>query len=99
MRACSNCDKKFNSIEKLLLKNITVIKRDGRRENFDENKIHKSLVVATSKRPIPSNAIDAVIQDIIETINNSEKNEVTSRLISKMVILSLIHISEPTRPY
>ena len=37
MRACSNCDKKFNSVEKLLLKNITVIKRDGRRENFDEN--------------------------------------------------------------
>ena len=89
MRVCSNCDKKFNSVEKLLLKNITVIKSDRRRENFDENKIHKSLVVATSKRPIPTNAIDAVVQDIIETINNSEKNEVTSRLISKMVISHL----------
>ena len=46
-------------------------------------------VLATSKRPIPSNAINAVVQDIIETINNSEKNEVTSRLISKMVISHL----------
>ena len=37
MRVCSNCDKKFNSVEKILLKNITVIKRDRRREKFDEN--------------------------------------------------------------
>ena len=89
MRACSHCDKKFNSVEKILIKNIKIIKKDGRRENFSENKIKNSLIIATSKRPIPTNAIDAIIQDIIQTINNSEKNEITSKLISKMVISHL----------
>jgi len=89
MRSCISCNKKFNSIEKLLLKNIIVIKRDGRRESFEENKIHKSLSIATSKRPIPINAIDAIIGDIIETINYAEKSEVSSKIISKMVISHL----------
>ncbi|MDG1989673.1 MAG: ATP cone domain-containing protein [Dehalococcoidia bacterium] len=89
MHKCISCNKKFNSVEKLLLRNTMVIKRDNRREKFEEKKLLNSLSIATSKRPIPTNSLNAILEDITQTINDSDINEVSTKIISKMVISHL----------
>ena len=89
IRLCVNCSRKYNTVEKILLKDITVVKRDNRREAFNEKKIKQSLKIATSKRPIPIMSIEAIIDDIIKSINNSDNTEISTKIISQMVISHL----------
>ena len=81
IRLCVNCSRKYNTIEKILLKDITIVKRDNRREAFDEKKIKQSL--------IPIMSIEAIIDDIIKSINNSDNTEISTKIISQMVISHL----------
>jgi transcriptional repressor NrdR len=88
-RACSRCHQEFATLEQVLRTTVTVVKRDGRREDFQREKLLHGLRVAARKRPLPAGTLDAVVEDIEGRLAASGRNEVLSRVIGEMAITHL----------
>ncbi len=85
-RECEKCKKRFNTIEALEEINLRVIKKDGRREGFDREKIKRGIIRACEKRPISSEKIDnmvAKIEDKIRKMGKEVKTTVIGEIVSK----------------
>ena len=91
-RECICCGVRFTTYEIIQSKVISVIKRDGRREDFDLDKLRKSLWNACKKRPIPIGSIDKLVSLAQSLILESGKAEIPSRLIGELVMTKLKEI-------
>ena len=88
-RRCGSCGERFATYEQLQDAVVMVLKRDGRRERFQCEKLLHSLRVAASKRPLPAGAIEAIADDIEQRLSASGQPEVGSRVIGEMAITHL----------
>lgn len=88
-RECLECGERFTTYERLEEQPITVVKRDGTSEPFDHGKLKRGLMVAATKRPITSDQIDALIDDIVGSLQNSFSYEITSSTLGDMVLRRL----------
>jgi transcriptional repressor NrdR len=88
-RRCPRCGKRFTTFEQLEIQMPIVVKRDGRREPFQRNKLYASLAVALRKRPVPQEKIEAIVERIESRIAEAGKAEVTSRELGEMVMREL----------
>ena len=85
-RECVKCEKRFNTIESLEQINLKVIKKDGRREDFNREKIKRGIIKACEKRPVGGEKIDrmlANIEDKIRKMGKEVKTSVIGELVSK----------------
>ncbi len=85
-RECGACKERFTTYESAELTLPRVIKRDNRREAFDESKLRCGLQRALEKRPVESERIDACVQKIKETLMRRGDREVPARIIGEMVM-------------
>jgi len=69
-RGCEKCGKRFTTYEKVEESIIMIIKKDGRREAFDRNKIMNGIIKACEKRPVPVAEIERVVSEIERGLNN-----------------------------
>lgn len=83
-RECLKCEKRFSTQEKSERAELRVIKKDGRREPFDYNKIKKGVMSACEKRPVSAEKIDMMLNNIEEKLRRKGK-EVRSVLIGDLV--------------
>lgn len=88
-RRCASCDKRFNTLEKIDLQMPAIVKSNGTRQDYDEDKIRNSFVKALHKRPVSLILVDEAIDHIRQTILNLGEREIDSRLIGDMVINEL----------
>jgi len=88
-RECLKCKKRFTTHEQPEFKDIRVIKKDGRRENFDIEKIKKGLVRACEKRPISMDKIEKIVNNIHVKLREGNKKEITSKKIGEMIMRAL----------
>ncbi len=88
-RECPNCKNRFTTYERVEEKPIMVIKKDGRREPFDRNKLLAGLQRAVVKRNIDNEKLEAIIDEIITNIRKQGISEITSKEIGKMVLEKL----------
>ncbi|MBE7474873.1 MAG: transcriptional regulator NrdR [Anaerolineae bacterium] len=93
-RKCEQCGQRFTTYERIAAMNMLVIKRDGRREEFDKEKLVKSMHVACSKRPVSSYAIDKAAQEIEAQLYALGKSEIDSLRIGEMVMDQLQDIDD-----
>jgi transcriptional repressor NrdR len=93
-RECDQCSQRFTTYERIASMNLLVVKRDGRREEFDKEKLVKSMRISCSKRPVSSAAIEAAAQDIESKLYALAKSEVDSLTIGEMVMDHLQDIDE-----
>jgi transcriptional repressor NrdR len=93
-RECPNCLKRFTTYERVEERPLIVVKKDGRREQFDRNKILKGLTRACEKRPVAMDTLDRVVGEIETELRNEFKSEVPSREIGEKVIARLKEIDE-----
>lgn len=93
-RECVRCAKRFTTYEKIENVPILVIKKDGRREAFDSNKILNGLVKACEKRPVAMDELESVVAEIEKHIYNSLKKEITSQEIGELVMERLKSLDE-----
>mgnify|MGYP000938788357 FL=1 len=93
-RECVSCAKRFTTYEKIETLPLFVIKKDGRRESFDRNKIMAGLLRACEKRPIAIKELDKLVQDIEKSIYGSMEQEITSQKIGQMVMERLKDLDE-----
>jgi transcriptional repressor NrdR len=85
-RECLECQERFTTYEKVELTLPRVIKRDGRRSTFDEEKLRAGLLKALEKRPINAEQVEAAVHHIIHKLQASGEHEVSSQLIGELVM-------------
>lgn len=83
-RECLKCEKRFNTIERVEETRLRVIKKDGRREEFDREKVRRGIVRACEKRPISTERIERMLATIEEKLRKMGK-EVKTQLIGELV--------------
>ena len=92
-RECPKCGARFTTYERIEL-NLTVVKKDGRREKFDRDKIIKGMLKAAEKRPVERAKIEKAANKIEEKLRNSGKREVSSGYIGNLVMDELKKLDE-----
>ena len=85
-RECQSCDQRFTTYERVAKVNLLVVKRDGRRETFDRDKLFDGIVRACAKRPIATETLDAAVTQIESSLYSLGKSEVPSRVVGQMVM-------------
>ncbi|MGK0362275.1 MAG: transcriptional repressor NrdR [Bradymonadia bacterium] len=93
-RLCGACERRFTTYERIEMRLPTVVKRDGRREAFDINKIRTGVSVACSKRPITGPQIEAVLGNIERHFMDRNEREVSAERVGKVVLRHLRGLDE-----
>jgi transcriptional repressor NrdR len=93
-RECISCGKRFTTYEKIEEIPIMVVKRDGRREPFDSEKIRIGIRKACEKRPIAADVQDKLAEDVSREVFNTLASEVTSRDIGEILMRKLKDVDE-----
>ena len=93
-RECISCGKRFTTYEKIEEIPIMVVKRDGRREPFDSEKIRIGIRKACEKRPIAADVQDKLAEDVSREVFNTLASEVTTRDIGEILMRKLKDVDE-----
>ncbi|MBM3139652.1 MAG: transcriptional repressor NrdR [Chloroflexi bacterium] len=88
-RHCTECEERFTTYEQVQRAVVMVVKKDGRREEFQREKLLNGLRVAARKRALPTGAIEAIVEDIEQHLMAAGRSEVPSRVIGEMAISRL----------
>lgn len=93
-RVCNSCQRRFSTAEKIEKLSVRLVKSDQTREPLDREKIRRGIERACSKRPIPSDTIERVVQDIETDIYAHFDSEVTSSQVGEIVLRHLAKLDE-----
>lgn len=85
-RQCLNCGKRFTTYERIAQTGLMVIKHDSRREAFDRQKLMGGVVKACAKRPIPMEAIEALVDEVELEMHTIGRSEIDSQKIGQFVM-------------
>lgn len=93
-RGCDRCGKRFTTYEKVEESIIMIIKKDGRREAFDRNKVMNGIIKACEKRPVSMAQIEGIVNEIERGLNNLMEKEVKSEFIGELIMEQLKKVDE-----
>lgn len=93
-RECDKCGYRFSTVEEVEILNLTVVKRDGRREPYDRDKVEAGARKALEKRPITADTIKKLIGQIERDIQLRGRTEITSQQIGEIVMKRLQRIDQ-----
>ena len=93
-RECSKCSKRFTTFEKVRDSVLWVIKKDGRREPFDREKIKHGILRSIQKRPVSMEIVEKIIEDIEREMLRGEEQEISSRVIGNAVLKRLKRVDK-----
>lgn len=93
-RECLKCERRFTTKEHVEEAQLMVVKSDGRRQPYDHEKLMMSLQIACKKRPIPTSALDDIVNQVEVTVRDKSQTEVASREIGELVIQYLRQLDE-----
>jgi len=88
-RACEKCGTRFNTFESPALKAPNIIKADGSREAFSEDKLRNGMLRALEKRPVETQVIERAIRNLLREIRSAEAAEIPSSLLGEWVMREL----------
>ncbi|MBU3079071.1 transcriptional regulator NrdR [Sphingomonas quercus] len=88
-RQCEACGARFTTFERVQLREVTIVKSDGRREPFERGKLERSIAIACRKRGLPPEKLDRLATGIQRQIETLGENEITSTRIGALVMEGL----------
>ncbi len=88
-RFCGTCGQRFTTIERVQLRELTVVKTDGRRVPFDRDKLARSIRIALRKRPIQEERIERIVNSIVRQLEASGESDIPSKQIGELVMDTL----------
>ena len=88
-RQCEDCGARFTTFERIQLRELTVVKSEGRREQFEREKLDRSVAIACRKRPIEQTRIDRLVTGIQRQLETLGEPEIPSSKIGEMVMEGL----------
>jgi transcriptional repressor NrdR len=93
-RECLECEARFTTYEQIERVELLAVKRDGRREPFDRQKLLSSFVKACEKRPIPRDTMEQSVDEVIMELEGSQEREISTKFIGAKVMEHL-HAIDP----
>ena len=91
-RECLDCEYRFTTIEEVLRADLQVVKRDGRREDFDRTKLERSIRIALQKRPVEPERMEQMISGIVRRLESLGDTDIPSTSIGEIVMEALARI-------
>ena len=88
-RFCGGCGQRFTTVERVQLRELTVLKNDGRRVPFDRDKLARSIRIALRKRPVDEERIERVVNGIVRQLEASGENDLPSKQVGELVMETL----------
>ncbi len=88
-RVCPDCAGRFTTFERVQLRELTVIKKSGRRVPFDRDKLMRSLEIALRKRPVDPERVERMVNGIVRQLESSGDSDITSDRIGELVMEGL----------
>jgi transcriptional repressor NrdR len=93
-RECAACAQRFTTFETIEFKPPNIVKSDGRREPFDENKLRRGIDRALQKRPVESEAVEASVQSVLRDVRSVGEREIPSRKLGDWVMRELRRLDQ-----
>lgn len=93
-RGCDRCNKRFTTYEKVEEMILMVVKKDGKREAFDRNKLLRGIARACEKRPVSLASMEAIVEEIERKLNNCMEKEIQSEFVGELVMDELKKVDE-----
>src|SRR5215831_20042938 len=88
-RVCLSCNSRFTTFERVQLRELVVIKRNGRRVPFDRDKLLRSVQIALRKRPVEPERVDQFVSKIVRELESQGESEISSETIGETVMEAL----------
>jgi transcriptional repressor NrdR len=93
-RRCLSCDKRFTTYEMIELRMPQIVKQNGMRSEFDEDKLRTSFKRALHKRPVSAELVDAAIDNVTQKLHALGEREIGSRQVGEMVMKELLKLDK-----
>src|SRR5258708_35099205 len=93
-RMCPECGGRFTTFERVQLRELTILKRSGRRNPFEREKLVRSIAVATRKRPVDPERVERMINGIVRQLEQLGETELPSSVVGEMVMKALKALDE-----
>src|SRR5271167_4037239 len=88
-RFCTSCGQRFTTVERVQLRELTVVKADGRRVPLDAEKLSRSIRIALRKRPVAEDRMDRIVNGIVRQLEASGETDIPSSQIGELVMDTL----------
>ena len=93
-RLCGKCDARFTTFERVQIREIMLVKRDGRKSVFDREKLERSFDIALRKRDVDSEAVAMAINDIVRQLESHADGDVPSARVGELVMAALYKLDQ-----
>lgn len=93
-RQCNKCDARFTTFERVQLRDLTVVKRNGKKSPFDRAKLERSLNIALRKRDVDPELISRAINDLIRKLEQGGESEASTQTIGELVMEILSRVDK-----
>ena len=91
-RFCPACGGRFTTYERVQLRDLIVVKSNGRREDFDRDKLERSIRIALQKRPVEPERVEQMISGIVRRLESLGETDIQSKIVGEIVMESLARI-------
>ena len=88
-RLCPECEGRFTTFERVQLRELTIVKRSGRRTPFERDKLARSISIATRKRPVDPERVERMISAIVRQLESMGETELPSSAVGELVMKQL----------
>ena len=93
-RLCPECGGRFTTFERVQLRELTIVKRSGRRAPFEREKLVRSISVALRKRPVEPERLERMVSGIVRQLESMGETELASHVVGEMVMKALKSLDE-----
>ena len=93
-RVCVDCGRRFTTFERVQLRELTVLKRSGRRVGFDRDKLARSVEIACRKRPVDPDAIERLVSRVVRRLESLGEPEIGSETVGEFVMEELKRLDD-----
>jgi transcriptional repressor NrdR len=93
-RSCPECAGRFTTFERVQLRELTIVKRSGRRNPFDREKLVRSITISLRKRPVETERIERMVSGIVRQLESRGETEISSSVVGELVMEALKSVDE-----
>ena len=93
-RMCPSCGGRFTTFERVQLRELTIVKRSGRRTPFDREKLMRSIGIALRKRPVDPERVEKMVSGIVRQLESLGETEIPSHVLGEMIMKALKSLDE-----
>ena len=93
-RLCPSCEGRFTTFERVQLRELTIVKRSGRRTPFERDKLARSIAIAIRKRPVEPERVERMISAIVRQLESMGETELPSSTIGELVMKALKQLDD-----